>query len=140
MPTIETINNNLNINRLYTKQEIEELFNTNFGARIKGITLRRDSEDKQYIILFHVAGSIYDDGGTKNDFVYFGEGANGDQKLTAANKALIDSIQNGRPIFGFWQEDSSLGFEYIGQLNVNSYEYTLHNNRKVYKFRISSNS
>ena len=74
MPTLETINNNLNIDRLYTKQEIEKQFNTNFGARIKGITLRRDSEGKQYIILFHVAGSIYDDGGTKKNFFYFGEG------------------------------------------------------------------
>ncbi len=74
----------LEINETYTKNDIEKIFNTNFGARIKGITLRRDSGENQYIILFHVTNSIYKDAGTKEKFIYFGEGTTGDQKLTAA--------------------------------------------------------
>ena len=127
----------LEVSKLYSKDDIEEVFNTDFGARIKGITLRRDSSENQFIILFHVTSSIYKDVGTKEKFVYFGEGAKGDQKLTASNQALIDAINDGRPIYGFWQQGSNNEYEYIGQLKVDNYKYELDSDRKVYHFGIS---
>ena len=127
----------LEIQTVYSKNDIEGIFNTDFGARIKGITLRRDSSGNQYIILFHVVSSIYKDSGTKEKFIYSGEGVRGDQKLTAANQALIDAINDKRPIYGFWQEGSKEEYEYIGQLSVDKYNYELENDRKVYRFEVS---
>lgn len=135
--TPDNFDEKLEIHITYKKNDIEGIFNTDFGARIKGITLRRDSTGNQYIMLFHVTGSIYKDSGTKEKFIYFGEGVKGDQKLTAANQALIDAINDKRPIYGFWQEGTTDEYEYIGQLRVGNYNYELENDRKVYRFEIS---
>jgi len=71
------------------------------------------------------------------EFIYFGEGLSGDQKLTAANQALINAIDDKRTIYGFWQEGKEDEYEYIGQLSVDKYKYVLENGRKVYRFEIS---
>lgn len=133
----EIIEDKLEIHKYYNKIEIEQIFNTDFGARIKGITLRRDVSGNPYIILFHVSSSIYKDLGTKDKFKYYGEGINGDQELTASNKALIDSISDKRTIYGFWQSDEKSDYEYIGRLLVNDYQYISLEGRKVYEFDIS---
>ena len=133
----DNFNERLEVSKIYSKNNIEETFSTNFGARIKGITLRRDSGGNQYIILFHVISSIYKDIGTKDKFIYFGEGAKGDQKLTAANQALISAIDDKRRIYGFWQLKSNNEYEYIGELKVDKYEYIQEGDRKLYRFEIS---
>ncbi|MCX6732912.1 MAG: DUF4357 domain-containing protein, partial [Candidatus Roizmanbacteria bacterium] len=128
----------LKMGQVYLKENIEEIFNTNFGGRIKGITLRRDSAENQYIILFKVKNSKYKDFGSKDKFVYYGEGGDADQKLTPANQALISAIDDRRTIYGFWQDEGGSGYEYIGTLLIDSYEYTLEpeSGYKVYKFNV----
>lgn len=128
----------IKIDGLYSKKEIEKIFCTNFGARIKGITLRRDSVKNRYIILFHAFDSIYSDNGSKDNFIYCGEGANGDQKLTAANKALIEAVEDERPIYGFWQNEKGADYEYIGRLKVKKWEYTKQEGRMIYQYEILS--
>ena len=78
---------NLEIGRLYTKKEIEEEFDTNFGHSIKGITLRKMKDGTPYIILFSTpkGREIYGDDNQGDVFKYRGEGAEGDQKMTTAN-------------------------------------------------------
>ncbi|MCU0653569.1 MAG: restriction endonuclease, partial [Candidatus Pacebacteria bacterium] len=71
-----------------------------------------------------------------DEFDYIGEGLKGDQRLTAANKALVEAIVDNRPIYGFWQEKSGGKYEYIGKLAIKSYSYELSDGRKVYKFKI----
>ena len=112
------------------------MFGTKFGFRVEGITLRKDKEGNPYILLFHSAKRPYPDQDLANEFTYIGEGLKGDQKLTAANKALIDAITDKRQIFGFWQEKIAGKYEYIGKLAVKSYSYELMDGRKVYKFKI----
>lgn len=74
-----------------TKEELEEIYNTNFGARIKGITLRRDANNKPLALVFSRADGPYTDRIEGDSFYYDGEGTEKDQQLTAANKALIEA-------------------------------------------------
>ena len=46
------MNINLTLNKEYTKEEIESIFDTRFGYGIKGINLRKFKDDKSCIILF----------------------------------------------------------------------------------------
>lgn len=62
----------------------------------------------------------------------------GDQKLTAANKALMNAIEDERPVYGFWQDEKKGGYEYIGRLKVEKYEHVIDKDRKVYRFDMSS--
>lgn len=127
---------NIKLNNLYSKEEIEEIFNTNFGARIKGITLRRDENNSPYIILFSRADGPYTDNISGGIFYYDGEGLEGDQKLTTANKSLTEANTDFRPIYGFRQEASEGKWKYIGLLEVLDYDYARKNNRKVYEFKL----
>lgn len=128
---------NLNLNGFYTKNEIEDAFNTKFGSRIKGINLRRDELLEPYIILFATAmGAILYgdriDGGT---FYYKGEGQMGDQKLTPANKALINSNINNELIYAFRQEEVLGKFKYLGLVSVIDWSYIEYEGRMVYDFK-----
>ncbi len=51
----------LTVGQEYSKEEIEQMFNTNFGARIKGITLRKDTSGKSIVLLISRAGGPYAD-------------------------------------------------------------------------------
>ena len=126
------------IDNFYSKQEIEKEFSTNFGPRIKGITLRRSLDGDPYILLFASAKGafVYGDKVDNDIFYYKGEGVEGDQKLTTANKALRDSNLTERPIYGFRQEEEGGKYRYLGLVSVIDWAYVDFNGRKVYDFKL----
>ena len=69
-------------------------------------------------------------------FIYKGEGLDGDQDLTVANKALINANTDGRLIFGFHQEEPKGKWKYIGILEVIDFDYAFRETRKVYEFKL----
>jgi putative restriction endonuclease len=122
----------------YTKEELEALFATNFGARIKGITLRRDANDKPYIMVFSRAAGPYTDRMDGASFYYDGEGKDKDQHLTVANKALIDANTTDRPIYGFRQEEAGGLWRFLGLLQVVDYTYSSKNGYLTYEFHFTT--
>ena len=96
-------NVDLSVGKLYSKNEIEEIFDTRFGYSVKGITLRKWKNNEPYIIIFSRSTGPYSDYFDENILYYDGEGLNQNQKLTVANKAVIESVDTGRIIFGFKQ-------------------------------------
>jgi len=128
----------LEIGEELSKEEIEDKFNTNFGPRIKGITLRRWEDDTPYILLFSRAAGPYSDKIIEDVLYYDGEGQNKDQELTTANKALIESNETGRTIYGFIQEDEKGPWKYIGILEVLDYSYIKKDGYMKYEFKLKS--
>jgi putative restriction endonuclease len=126
----------IELNNNYSLKEIEEIFNTNFGSRIKGITLRKWNDRTPYILLFSRRHGPYSDKIEGNIFYYDGEGKDKDQCLTAANKALIESNKTGRIIFGFRQGSEGGKWRYLGILNVFDVNYVQKNQYKVYEFKL----
>ena len=124
------------LNQEYAKEEIEEIFETKFGARIKGITLRRWNDNTPYILLFSKQNGPYDDRIEGDTFYYDGEGLDKDQELTVANKALMNSNVDTRVIYGFIQENQSNKWKFVGLLKVLGYDYVLKNDFKKYVFKI----
>lgn len=130
------MNLNIKLNEFYSKEEIEKIFKTNFGARIKGITLRVWEDKSPYILLFSRVDGPYSDNIVGNTFYYDGEGLEGDQKLTTANKSLINSNTDNRTIYVFRQEVAGEKWKYIGIARVIDYEYIRKNDRLVYQFKL----
>ncbi|AKB31865.1 hypothetical protein MSSIH_1175 [Methanosarcina siciliae HI350] len=128
----------MTLNKEYTKEEIETIFSTNFGYGIKGITLRKYKNGNLYIILFSKENGPYSDEFGENAFYYDGEGVNKDQKLTAANKALIDAKDDHRLIYGFRQEGKKGIWRYIGTLKVLNYKYVSKNGHMTYVFKLEN--
>lgn len=128
----------LKINNFYSKNEIENYFATNFGPRIKGITLRKTKNGDPYIILFATSKGkeLYGDRIDGDIFYYKGEGMSGDQKLTTANKALKNANVDGRLIYGFRQEETGGNYRYLGIIKVEDCNYINDNRRKVYEFKL----
>lgn len=118
----------------YTKEGLEEAFHTNFGARIKGITLRRDDENNPFILLFSRADGPYSDRIEGTSFFYDGEGRGKDQELTAANKALIEANDTNRKIYGFRQDAAGGKWKYIGLLYVADYTYIRKDGFMTYEY------
>lgn len=128
------------LNNYYLKEEIEKIFNTNFGARIKGINLRIWDGTIPYIILFSRVDGPYFDNISGNFFYYEGEGLEGDQHLTAANKALTNANAEDRTIYVFRQEEAGGKWKYIGISKVINYDYVQKNGRKVYVFKLQQSN
>jgi hypothetical protein len=127
----------LKIGQNYYKKDIEEIFDTNFGHSISGINLRNLGDGTKAILLFSSVKGPYSDRSDEDIIYYSGEGIVGDQKLTNANKALVNSNSEGRVIFGFEKTDpKSTEWVYMGLLKVLDYDYLPQNGRKVYEFKI----
>ena len=126
----------LTTDKEYTKKEIEEIFNTNFGYSIKGITLRRWHDDIPYTIIFSRNEGPYSDRIIGGILYYDGEGLKQHQRLTAANKAILESNETQRIIFGFRQEQTSGKWRYLGNLKLVDYEYKLKDGFKKYEFKL----
>lgn len=131
-----TMDVGVELGREYTKEEIEAIFDTNFGSRMKGITLRRWNDGTPYIIIFSREEGPYTDRMEGDILYYDGEGLGKDQKLTTANKTLMESNQTGRPIFGFRQREDSDRWRYIGILKVIDCNYILKEGYKTYEFKL----
>lgn len=121
------------IGQSYSKEEIEKVFDTNFGARVKGITLRKYPDGKKYIILFSGQKHSYPDIIEGQKIIYYGEGLTGDQSLTAANREMINTISDGRPVYGFFQNDTNQ-YKYRGLLSITDYDYVKIDGRMLYEF------
>lgn len=128
----------LEIGEILSQNEIEDVFNTNFGYQFKGITYRNPSEGR-YIILNSNEGAIYNDEFiSETELTYDGEGdpKKGDQILTTANRAMVDAVNEEIPIYLFTSEDGLDEYEYEGVVEVTDarYEYEPSENRMKYKF------
>ena len=128
------MNYSLKSNENYTKEQLETIFGTNFGARIKGITLRRQPDGAPYALVFSRADGPYDDRIEGDSFYYDGEGTNKDQVLTAANKALVNANTAGRVIYGFRQDESGGLWRYLGIIEVVDFAYVLKGSYMTYEF------
>jgi putative restriction endonuclease len=127
---------NLKIGDKFTKDEIEAKFNTNFGRSIRGITLSKWEDETRYILLFSRADGPYTDKFEGDVLYYDGEGQNKDQELTDSNKALIESNETGRAIYGFRQYEPRGRWEYLGILEVLDYSYMKKNGFMTYEFKL----
>lgn len=127
---------NLVLKNEYSKEDIENAFDTNFGARIKGITLRKNG-DQQYIIIFSTfrGSEMYGDRKEGDLFYYTGEGMDGDQKPTPANNALAAAVFDERPVFVF-QQSINNKFQYLGMASVIDSAYVEQKGRKVFQYKI----
>ncbi len=124
----------IHIGQGYTKEQLESIFDTNFGARIKGITLRRSADDTPYALVFSRASGPYTDRIDGDSFYYDGEGTGKDQQLTPANKALAEANNTGRIIYGFRQEEAGGLWVYLGILEVLDYSYINKRGFMTYEF------
>jgi putative restriction endonuclease len=125
---------NVEINNKYTLKELKIIFGKGFFGN--GIAIR-NLENTKAIFLFSTKNDFYEDREDKEYIYYTGEGQEGDQKLTIANKALINSNKENRIIYGFRKEDpKSTLWTYLGILKVIDYDYVLQNGRMVYEFKI----
>lgn len=129
----------IKIGQVFTQEEVEQAFCTNFGFQFKGITLRSEKEGR-YIILLSNDGEIYDDDLSAEDtFTYVGEGVpeKGDQQRTPANQALIDADNELIPIYLFTSQEGIDEYEYRGIVDVEDWEYVSDGDRMVYRFTMS---
>lgn len=126
----------LAIGEQLTQEEVENVFDTNFGYQFKGITLRTPDKG-DYIILLANEGALYDDDlGQDVEFTYEGEGVpeKGDQNKQGPNESLINAIEDLIPIYLFISEDGVDEYEYRGIVDVEDYEYVSDGQRMVYRF------
>ncbi len=133
-----SLQRNLTIGETLSQEEVETVFQTNFGYQFKGITYR-NTEQGKYIILMANEGEIYDDEiGSGSGFVYYGEGIRekGDQKLTTSNRALRDAITESIPVYFFESEEGVDEYEYQGLVDVTNCRYESDGARMIYKFDI----
>jgi putative restriction endonuclease len=129
----------LEINGNYRIADIEKAFQTDFGHTPKGINLRTTAEGGAYIIILSREKGPYSDEYSGNILHYDGEGLNRDQTLTHANKALAESNETGRIIYGFRQtlEDRKTRvWTYLGVLKVLGHKYVEKDGYKKYEFEL----
>jgi putative restriction endonuclease len=124
------------VGKVYSKEEIESIFDTKFGLFIRGINLRYDDEKNPYIILFSRQKGPHDGVIIDNVLHYDGEGKDKDQTLTTANKALMESVGTDRPIYGFREVEGQNAWEYLGVLKALDSEYKEKNGFMTYEFKL----
>lgn len=119
----------------YTKENIEEAFDTGFGYQIAGINPRRDDQDRRYALVFAKEHGPYDDSVTYGQFEYIGEGQTGNQSETSrGNSTLIDATTEGFPIHFFYKRTEDSDWEYQGLVDVLDYGREQRNGRDVLVF------
>ena len=112
----------LDIGDRLSQEEIENAFNTGFGYRISGINPRRDNKNNRFILVFANEDGPYSDSVRQGEFEYIGEGLKGDQsEESPGNSALIDAISSDFPVYFFYKEQDSVGWEYQGEIDVLRY-------------------
>jgi hypothetical protein len=103
------------LGREYSKEELEELFQVNFGYQITGIVVRRieGRSENRLILLFQRDEGPYPDEVTNNRISYVGAGLRGDQSLSGVNRVLAER----GPVDGvhyFHQSGGSTKWKYLG--------------------------
>jgi len=118
-----------------TQEEIEDVFDTGFGYRISGINVRRDNQDRQYVLVFANEDGPYEDSVRQGRFEYVGEGQIGDQsESNPSNSILIDAIKGGIPVHFFYKSKGAELWEYQGLVDVLDYEFVEQGGREVLMF------
>lgn len=126
---------------ILTYQLVEEQFGIKIAGFGRGINITQST----VVIISSVdkkkSGFVYHDHWTiDGDYIYSGEGKNGDQTMTLGNKAIIDAQRNGKPIHLF-VKFSPQEYYYQGVFSLVDYVYEddedeSGNVRKEYKFRL----
>lgn len=125
----------ISIGDYFSKEEVEEAFDTGFGYQISGINPRRDDQDRRYVLVFANEDGPYDDSVKQGRFQYVGEGLQGDQDETSpGNSVLIDATSSKIPVHFFYQSSDESDWEYQGLVDVLDYEFEEHDGRKVLVF------
>ncbi|WP_138004418.1 HNH endonuclease [Halalkalirubrum salinum] len=118
-----------------TQEEIEQAFDTGFGYRISGINPRRDHNNNRYLLIFANEDGPYSDSVRQGQFEYIGEGLRGDQNEDSpGNSVLIDAILADFPVYFFYKRQDRTGWEYQGEIDVQSYRREEQGGREVLIF------
>lgn len=126
---------------ILTYQQVEE----QFGIKIAGFGRGINKTDSRVVLISSVdkkkTGFVYHDHWTTDgDYIYSGEGRNGDQHMTLGNKAIVDAEHDGKAIHLF-VKFSPKEYYYQGIFSLIDYTYEdekdeFGNVRKEYKFRL----
>jgi len=118
-----------------SQEEIESLFDTQFGYRISGINPRRDDNDNRYLLIFAKKDGPYGDSVRQGEFEYVGEGLDGDQnEASPGNSTLIDAILGDFPVYFFYKGQNKPKWEYQGKVDVLRYRFEQQDGREVLLF------
>lgn len=132
---MRTLPDEISVGRKYSQEEIEEAFDTGFGYQISGINPRRDSKDRQYVLVFANEDGPYDDSVTEGRFEYVGEGLSGDQSESSpGNSVLIDSVSGDTPVHFFYQDSGDGQWESQGKVEVLNWQFERRGGREVIVF------
>lgn len=126
---------------ILTYQAIEQ----EFGIKISGFGRGINPTATTVVLISSISKAkgkfVYHDHWTENgDYIYSGEGKNGDQKLTKGNKAIVDAKKDGKAIHLFVKL-SPQEYYYQGIFSMVDYEYIDEKDetgsmRKEYKFKL----
>lgn len=131
-------------NPVYTYKEVEDHFNISLYPYGRGINITRDAIVLISIIKVDKSDYkcfVYHDHWTEDgDYIYSGEGKNGNQTNTRGNRALINAVNNGTKV-QLLVKYPTKEYYYQGVFKVIDYSYEddtdeTNNIRKEYKFRI----
>lgn len=116
---------------MYTIQDIRNTHDMNYCGtnNFKGINY---TSDKNTLVLIHTNTSSYNDSYDGEILYYDGQGLKGDQKMTHANKKLLDENVKCHV---YWQNEYGL-FDYLGRFKVEDVREDYSTNRRVYKFEL----
>ena len=125
---------------LYHVDDIQSAFCTALGWYIKGITPRISPDGSPYVLIF---SSFLNPEGSwiEGSRLYVrGEGKCGDQLPQGANGALLQSEQDGRPLYGFRKEARGKVWMYLGRLSPlgHSVDQTAHGAKYLFSYEIDS--
>lgn len=126
---------------ILTYKEVEDKFRIRISGFGRGINVTDNAIVLVSSMKRRNGKFVYHDHWTENgDYIYSGEGKNGNQTLTNGNKAIVDASADGKTIYLFVKMSSS---EYYFQGRVVLIDYTYENDmdedendRQEYKFRL----
>lgn len=127
---------------ILTYREVEEQFKIKIYGFGRGINKTSSSIVLISSIDKKKTGFVYHDKWTcDGDYIYSGEGKNGDQLMTAGNKSIVEAGSQGKVIHLF-VKFSPKEYYYQGVFTLADYKYEndideTGNIRKEYKFRLS---
>lgn len=126
---------------ILTYRQVEE----QFGIRISGFGRGINRTPSSIVLISSIdkkkSGFVYHDHWTSDgDYIYSGEGKNGNQTLTAGNKAIVDAERDGKSIHLF-VKFSPQEYYYQGVFELVDYKLETDidesgNTRGEYKFRL----
>lgn len=128
-------------NPILTYQEVEEQFKIKIAGFGRGINKTPSTVVLISSIDKKKSGFVYHDKWTTDgDYIYSGEGKNGDQTMASGNRAIVSAADDGKAIHLF-VKFSPQEYYYQGVFGLVDYTYEndvdeTGNTRKEYKFRL----